>query len=416
MGARLLYRELASSDLTTRASSISYTFVFSLIPLVTTTLAFLTAFPGLQSERARFMDVISNQLLPGAVQGVRDYIENFSNKAAAAGAVSSLTFLIVTLMVFQSLEGSFNKIWRIERGRSWGERAKSLAGFLTASAVAAALLVVISQKAADLTKHLTTKGALAEIGLQLTSLLVAWTVFVVANMVLPNTKVRFRHAFVGAAIAGTAWHFLKTGFTWYVNNMAGYGNIYGTLGVIPAFFLWLYLSVALLLAGASIAFISQNLKALVERERHSSRGRARSFYAISVATALARAYRMNEAPVSAEALSIGLELDEYFVNEALDSLCSAELVELTHKKDEQDRFWLRVPAEQLTVQRIINHVTREDLALPETQEASPLHQHLEAIFKEAQSREANVLARVTVADLEKTLPAHNINKAVEQAA
>src|SRR5688572_15388175 len=51
LGAYVLARMVRSSDITEKAGATAYSFVFSLIPLVTTTLALFTAIPGLESER-----------------------------------------------------------------------------------------------------------------------------------------------------------------------------------------------------------------------------------------------------------------------------------------------------------------------------------------------------------------------------
>ena len=117
-------------DVLTLASAMAYTLVFSLIPLLATPIAFFTAFPGLADARKRVLDLLFSQLLPGAVRGVSEYLEQFSDRAAAAGVVSSLIFMVLVLVLFQSVESAFNRIWHVERGRTWGKRISALAMFL----------------------------------------------------------------------------------------------------------------------------------------------------------------------------------------------------------------------------------------------------------------------------------------------
>src|SRR3712207_6711131 len=58
----LLGRALWNSDLTVRAAATSYTFIFSIVPLLTTTLAFFTAFPGLQDQRENLQRALFDYL------------------------------------------------------------------------------------------------------------------------------------------------------------------------------------------------------------------------------------------------------------------------------------------------------------------------------------------------------------------
>lgn len=409
-GGYLIYMTLVESDFLTRAAAISYSFVFSLIPLFTTTLAFFTAFPGLSVERERLTKLLFSQLLPGAVQSVQSYIERFSQRATAAGAVSSLAFLVTTLLVFQTLESCFNNIWKVERGRTWSRRLQSLAVFFVVGAIAAATLVVLDQKTQQLGEHvkgaelLKIRAALEQYSLEVIGIFIAWTIFVIANKILPNAKVYWRPALIGGVVAGTVWHFLKAGFNWYITQYPSYQNIYGTLAAIPIFFLWIYLSAALLLASGYISFVIQNFAAvaLTRKTRHGSY--ARAFYGVSVAATLARAFRNQEGQLTAQEIARRLSIAPYFVTEALDELCVSNTVLETESETAEPSFILAKPSDQISVYNIIKQVSDEELKLPQVKEASPLHQRIENLFNEAKRKEASTLETITIADIEREAP------------
>jgi membrane protein len=73
---------------------------------------------------------------------------------------------------------------------------------------------------------------------------------------VPNTsaKVKWSEAAWGAAIAGLGWELIQRGFSWYLaSRFARYELIYGSLGALIAFMLWLYLSAFIVLYGAHLS-------------------------------------------------------------------------------------------------------------------------------------------------------------------
>jgi len=403
----LLARALWDSDITSRAAATAYSFVFAVIPLLTTTLAFLTAFPGLQDERKTLEDSLFSYLLPGAVTEVQGYLAQFADAAAAAGTVSSLVFVASVLLLFHSLEGSYNRIWHARRARTWGERLQVLAVFIVVGALASLVMITISREARQLTEQVTELNltvsfpALAQAGLYVINLLTACAIFITANKVFPKIRVRWVPAIVGGAFAGTVWHFLKDGFSWYISEVASYENIYGALGTIPVFFLWLYLTFVLLFVGAYAAYVSQNLVPLIATGRSGpGSGEHRAYHAVSVCTVLAKQYEQAKGPLSVDEISCILGISAFFVRQVLEALATSGMVSpLWGRKGAPTRYLLLKPPEQLTLGAVVNGVTGHELGVFELQDPSPLHQRIHHLFQLATSPEGAVLFRETIAGL-----------------
>jgi membrane protein len=78
---------------------------------------------------------------------------------------------------------------------------------------------------------------------------------VVMTMVLqhlPRLHVKFRHAFLGAAISTTLWWLAKWGFGVYLRHTMTWGIMYGSLLSIVAGLTFLYYTCAILLLGAEV--------------------------------------------------------------------------------------------------------------------------------------------------------------------
>ncbi len=402
-GALLLYthfilRTALRADILSKSAALSYTAVFSLVPLVTTMLAFLTAFPGLENQREKFMGLLSGYLLPGAVQGVESTLAQFSNRAAAAGSLSSLIFFALVLLLFQAMELAMNSIWDAERQRTWTERLRTLAFFLILGGLSTTLFVYVREQAELLSGSLPgLSEGLGKVARTAVNLLVAWALFIASIRYLPNVKMKWRAAAVGGVLAGTIWHFFKGGFTWYVENLANYSNIYGALGAVPVFFLWIYLSFLVLLLSACVAYAVQNLENSIFKDQASERGYPRGFYAVLVAAEIARAFRSGSAPVSSEEIASRLEIPSFCVTDALQWLRQSGVVLLVTEESDP-RYMPARPGEAISFQAIVSGVTGGDLLLPDTKSTQELFQRVERVFHEARSGSEKVLERHTLAE------------------
>ncbi len=409
LGIYLLYRALWDSDLTTRAASIAYTLVFALIPLLTTSLAFFTAFAGEQYQK-KLQSMLLNYLLPGAVADVQQYIDQFTARAAAMGTVSSLVFFVTILLLFRSLEDTFNHIWRTETSRTWAERLQVLALFFIVGALAATAMITLESEAlrlADEVANLDLGGfqpTLSALGLEALGLLTAWAFFVLANKVLPKARVKWGPALVGGVLAGTLWQVLKTGFTWYVQDVASYGHIYGAVGTVPVFLLWVYLSLVLMLLGANTAFVTQHFRALVAWQRLQDQlGDQPAYYAVATCAQLARAFQDRHGPMTVREIGESLRIDTFYIAEALRPLIKGGVVLKLVTPGKRSRYLLAVPPAKLSVGEVVRLATGENLEVPPVKNPTPLHERVQRLFQEATSRENSVLEQAMIADLARDL-------------
>ena len=413
VGALLLFSELKRAELPVRAAATAYSFVFALIPLFTTTIAFFTAFPGLSNERQRIERALFTNLLPGAAQSAQSYIGQFADRAAAAGAVSSLVFFVVVLMLFDSIESTFNRVWKAERARRWSERFVLLAMFFLIGALGITVMIVVSAQLSLIAERFAALES-SPVALLLRralfgalSLLSSCVLFIVANKWLPNAKVRWLPALIGGGTAGVLWHFLKDAFTWFVTDVASYENVYGAVAVLPVFFLWIYLTVLLLLAGGAVTFVMQNQRTLIaERRMSSGQGPQRAWHAIALLSILARAFERQQAPVSALDLARRLGVAQFVIAESVRPLVQAGVV-LAVPQGAEHGYALGVPATALSVARVVALTTGEDLSVPEgrSQEGSDsLRKRVASVFAAARKEEGNALEALTIAELAALAP------------
>ncbi|HWQ28598.1 MAG TPA: YhjD/YihY/BrkB family envelope integrity protein, partial [Dehalococcoidia bacterium] len=141
-------------------------------------------------------------------------------------------------------------------GRSWARRITQYWTLLTLGTILLFTTFYVGEKfkswAADVGESTGLMGrgpvALAVIGYSVT-VVISTLLLLLAYLTVPNTKVRWRPALVGAFVAAVLWEAGKWGFTQYLRYSAAYERIYGSIALIPLFLLWVYLTWLIVLLG-----------------------------------------------------------------------------------------------------------------------------------------------------------------------
>jgi membrane protein len=84
--------------------------------------------------------------------------------------------------------------------------------------------------------------------------------FSLIYMYLPNKKLKFKNVIIGAVFATVGWVSISILFSFYVNNFANYGKIYGSIGGVIALIIWLNISTLIILLGGELISISGDLQ------------------------------------------------------------------------------------------------------------------------------------------------------------
>jgi membrane protein len=84
-------------------------------------------------------------------------------------------------------------------------------------------------------------------------LLFVWSGIAVLYRYGPSrARAKWRWITWGGIFASIAWFAMSIGFSYYLENFANYNAVYGSLGAVVGFLVWLWLSVTVVLVGAEI--------------------------------------------------------------------------------------------------------------------------------------------------------------------
>lgn len=272
---RLLHalgRDIVSGMLTLQATSLVYTTLLSLVPLLAVSFSVLKGL-GVHNQLEPMLIQALHPLGDGAqeiAQQLIGYVDNANVRVLGAVGLAVLLYSVVSLI--SKIEQVFNLTWRIDRQRPIVERFSRylsvlLVGpvllFSTLAASASLRSNTIVQRLVDI-KPL---GFLVHTGEQVVPFLLITLAFTFVYTFVPNTRVRYGPAAAGALVAGLLWISAGSLFADFMAGSTRYAAIYSSLAIPILFMMWVYFAWLIVLIGANIAFYLQYPEYLSSRER-----------------------------------------------------------------------------------------------------------------------------------------------------
>lgn len=257
---REVVREFYTIEGTSRAASLAYTTLLSLIPLLVAFTYilqeyFARLFPGFQAQ----IDAILNAVLPYQSPTINYHLARFAQNAQAASTLGAIVFMFVAFRLFVAVEGAVNQIWKVRSAR--GYRQKIIA--FTMLFFWGPLLMGLSFT----TTSMLERNRYLRVLFQSDLIFLAVPVFVLfigftmLFWLVPSAHVRVTSAMIGAVVTTALFTLVRWGFGLYANYLvSGRLNIiYGTVGLAIIFLIAIEIMWVVILVGVEISYVWQNL-------------------------------------------------------------------------------------------------------------------------------------------------------------
>jgi membrane protein len=322
------------------ASSLTFTTVLSIVPMLAVVLALFTAFPLFGEFRAALEHFLTSSLLPPAVSDtVMQYLNLFATKASGLTAVGSLFLIVTSIMLIMTVDEAFNDIWQVERRRPFGQRMLVYWAIISLGPIlAGASLWATSILARESLGYVGELPDAISFALSFVPVLLTGLGFTALFVGVPNRRVRWKDALAGGFGTAIILEIMKAGFAFYLTRFPAYTIIYGAFATLPVFLLWIYLSWLVILVGATVAAILPEL-----RQRRWARHRepgATFVDAIGVLRALWDAQDRVPPGRTALFLCAHLHLHDDELAEVLSALKRLGYIVNTLEKDEEATSWV----------------------------------------------------------------------------
>ena len=228
------------------ASSLSWSTLFSIIPLLVILLFIFTTLPIFDSVYHQIEKLIFSNLMPTDSKEVMDYINTFMENSDKLGAVGAFYVIFAAIMFFKNYDYIVNDIFGVPTRTIWGAIKTYL------------LLILIIPTMIGGSFYLSTfiqsyldKNSITSVIHLYTFLpyFIVWMMFYVAYQLSANIRIDISAAMISSFIASLIWYLSKSAFVFYVVHNKTYTSIYGSISTLLFFFLWIYISWAIFLHG-----------------------------------------------------------------------------------------------------------------------------------------------------------------------
>lgn len=237
------------------AGALSYTTLFSLVPLLVAAFGALSAFAFFEGWLESITGWIFQNFVPSSGLVVQEYLIGFADNASKLTGIGVAGVLVSAVMMMWSVEDAYNRIWRVAKSRGGLSRFKSYWTTLTLGPLLAIGVAAASSYfwALPIVRNASSYGGLGSITLAVVPVIVLWGAISASYLLVPHAKVQMRHAMLGGVIATLLFVTAQHLFSAYLGRATTYQQIYGALAALPLFLLWIYLSWVIVLLGASLA-------------------------------------------------------------------------------------------------------------------------------------------------------------------
>ena len=234
-----------------QASSLAFNTLLCLVPLSAVALFLLKTFGVVEDGNSPLIAVLRDNFLPRySAEEIVSELSGFANRNLGGLSVGGfLLFLLVSTMLFMSVEQHFNDIWGARRRLPVVQAFQKYAVFYTLLSVGPLLIWLFFSTATNWVFGHVFPWVLV------------YCLFFLMYIAMPNTFVKWSAALLGTLIAGTLFQIAKIAFGRYLELLwQNYSDIYGALAMLITFAIWIYVAWVVILLGAEVSNSVQHFR------------------------------------------------------------------------------------------------------------------------------------------------------------
>jgi len=240
-------RRFGEIDGEQRAAAFGYYALLSMFPLILLFVTIGSYFVERETVTETIIRFLSHYI-PVAREEENLVVKNISGVLQARGEVSVLALAVLAwsaLKFLKVLIRAANRAWDSRIYNWWQLPLKSFA--LLGIVAGAALLGTVAPAAARLIEHWlpTVFGHVAvvfDLFIALIPTAILFCGFSMLYRLAPSRRTRFSEVWLAALGATGLFRLAEMAFVWYARNLAHWNALYGALGGMIAFLMWVYVS------------------------------------------------------------------------------------------------------------------------------------------------------------------------------
>lgn len=298
-------------------------------------------------------------------------INNFiaASRSGTAGIVGIVTLLMIAVQLFTTIEHAFNDIWGVRRGRSWLTRIVYYWTVITLGALLFFASITLLSAGAFMSVFFEKLPLGSQLKAVFTWMLPSSSAALLAVILtlfyraIPNTRVKWSAAFIGALIVTALLLLNNTLAFLYFKRVVLSKSLYGSLGILPILMLGLYVFWFFVLVGGQITYALQNVHYRSSQTAWNSLNNfSRESLSLLVLLLVARRFKDCQPPYSVTQLSHRIRVPSQVLNESLNRLCDLSLITQLPSDEARDpsdyRYQPARPLDRITLREFHDSFAR----------------------------------------------------------
>ena len=363
-----------------RAAALSYTTLFSIIPILALLFAIAKGF-GFTNIMERFLrdGIVEN----GSVDTVMNLIDNYLTYTQGGNGVfigvGIIMLLWAVIALADSIEGNMNTIWDVKRPRSYFRKLTDYMAIFIVFPLIIVMYAGVSIFMTTIYQNLTSYELISSflhICIKLAPYILSGLVMTGLFLFIPNTTVKFKNAFIPGMITGIVFQAFLYIYIQIQMSVSSYNAIYGSFAIIPMFMLWADISWSIVLFGVEMSYVSQNIELYnFGQEADNVSRRYHDFLCVVVMSLICKRFEQGGEPYTASELSDAGEIPIRLTNRLLNELETAGLIHgiSSDAKAETEQYLPAIAISKLSVGHLLSTLESygcEDFKIDHTKEFS----------------------------------------------
>jgi membrane protein len=333
---------------------------------------------------------------------INNYLEYTQGGLFVGFGIAILLWAVIN--TFRQIEANFNAIWNVNKNRSI---VRQFTTYMTMLIVVPFLIVISSGLTAKVDEYVSliadsSLGSFLVVVYQflvkLAPFVIYWLLFTLVYVIIPNTKVKITDAMLAGVVTGTA--FLAIQFV-YVNgqvSLSQYNAVYGSFAAIPLLLFWLQLSWTIILYGAELCYVSQNLiNFSFESDTKNISRRYKDYTLFIVLKIIISRFCQGQKPISANQIALEYNIPIRLVHDHIKLLVDTEIISEIYIEQNAERFYQpAIDVNLITVHFVFDKINRfgsENFKITDNENFSDIWQKLQALQQTINDESSKILIR-----------------------
>ena len=326
----LTVRQVDTDRIIDRAAAITYTTLFSIIPILALLFGIAKGFgfSNIMEKLLRESGGIATYQSETIISLINSYLDH-AQSGIFIGAGIIMLFVSVYFLT-NAIEQNINAIWQAKKPRNILRMITDYFSMLlfipVAMVITSGATILMTTYIKDL-ETVIILGPLMHSIIELIPYAITCLIFIGLDIFVPNTNVKIRHVIIPGILAGSIFQAFQY---FYINSqiwVSNYNAIYGSFAAIPLFLLWANISWCICLIGVEMGYLSQNLSSFNYNSdiKNISR-RYHDYITAIILSEICKRFEKEEPPYSAEEITSKLKLPIRLTKKILFELQDTRLV------------------------------------------------------------------------------------------